>query len=197
MSWEWAPHLRPSAARTGQAQALAQPTDPPGTALLYQNSRDLLTILKIVLNGSIVKQGDVVCELNSAGLEYELVDQNVTTLNAKRQSRTAQIAREIAEINVVEFEEGSFRIQLARAELAIAKAQDDLRGPKRQQTLPAATRKNGPVSLGPRGSRSISRKPAARSCGTTPESSGTKSCAWSSRVPASTSRSIRQPGIRR
>ncbi len=103
-----------------------QPADPPGTALVRLESKDHKSISTIVPNGSIVKKGDIICVLDSLILKDELVNQKVTTYNTKRTHRIAQVAREIAELSLVEFEEGGFRIQLAEAESALVKAEADL-----------------------------------------------------------------------
>jgi Sigma-70, region 4 len=68
--------------RQGRAQLTAPaqshgpelPKDPLGTALLHSMSREQRTILTVVPNGSIVKKGQVVCELDTAEVAETLTN---------------------------------------------------------------------------------------------------------------------------
>ena len=90
------------------------------------------TIISIVPEGSLVKKGDLVCELDSAALKDQLINQQITVSSARANYENARLARESAEIAVVEYQEGIFRIEIqetagnikiAEAELALAEAE--------------------------------------------------------------------------
>jgi HlyD family secretion protein len=92
------------------------------------------TVLTILPTRSIVKKGDVICKLDSAALTDQLTNQKITTESAKAIFENAKSTRETAEIAVVEYEEGLYKmrlqeiagdIKLAEAELAFA--EEDLK----------------------------------------------------------------------
>src|SRR5207253_2774123 len=66
------------------------------------------TIIKIVAEGSQVKKGDVVCELDSAALKDQLINQRITTKSAEANFQNARLTREVAQIAVTEYIEGIF-----------------------------------------------------------------------------------------
>jgi HlyD family secretion protein len=95
------------------------------------------TIIAIRPNGSTVKKGEVVCELDSAALKNQLINQKITVESAKANFENAKLLRENAEIAVVEYEEGLYKMQveevvgdikIAEAELALA--EDELKQDK-------------------------------------------------------------------
>jgi HlyD family secretion protein len=120
--------------RLGQAQVTAgaqapkveAPRDPPGTEPLYSTPREALNILTLVPNGSIVKKGDVVCELDSAEILDRLTNQRITAIRSRAAHRRNQAAREIAEVNLTEYVEGLFKLQVGEAQVAIKKAEAEL-----------------------------------------------------------------------
>jgi HlyD family secretion protein len=120
--------------RSGRAQVTAaaqsakseSPPDAPGTALVRSSSREWKTILTLLPNGSIVKKGDVVCELDAAEIADVLTNQRITSIRARAAYRRNESAREVAELGLVEYTEGLFKLQLAEAEAAIKKAEADL-----------------------------------------------------------------------
>src|SRR5262245_51517889 len=88
------------------------------------------TIIKLVPEGSAVKRGDVVCELDSATLRDRLTNQEIAKQRAGASYLNAKLAREAAEIAVVEYVEGIFKqevyalkSQIAGAQAAIQKAE--------------------------------------------------------------------------
>ncbi len=117
--------------RQGKAQvtALAQPAgpelpkDPPGTALLYSTSRDVRTILTVAPNGSIVKKGDVVCELDPAEVAESLTSQRITTIQARTSHRRNEITLEIAELSLAEYQNGLVVLQEQETQAAIIRAE--------------------------------------------------------------------------
>ncbi|GIW88483.1 MAG: hypothetical protein KatS3mg108_2807 [Isosphaeraceae bacterium] len=66
------------------------------------------TILKILPEGSRVKKGDIVCELDSATLRDNLTNQQIATERAKADYENALKTREVAEIAKQEYIEGTY-----------------------------------------------------------------------------------------
>jgi RND family efflux transporter MFP subunit len=66
------------------------------------------TIISLLPEGSRVKKGDLVGELDSASLRDQLVNQRGVFDAAERAHQTATLAREVAEITLKEYEEGIF-----------------------------------------------------------------------------------------
>ena len=87
------------------------------------------TIISIKPEGSPVKKGDLVAELDSATLKDNLINQEITTKRAQADLDNAEKTRIVAQISVKEYLEGSFpqdqqtiqgEIKLAQSELARA-----------------------------------------------------------------------------
>jgi multidrug efflux pump subunit AcrA (membrane-fusion protein) len=60
---------------------------------VYCNVEGGTTIIKIVPEGQRVKKGDVVCELDSAALRDQLVNQRITTKSAEANYVNAKLVR--------------------------------------------------------------------------------------------------------
>ncbi|MBV8488158.1 MAG: efflux RND transporter periplasmic adaptor subunit, partial [Planctomycetaceae bacterium] len=82
------------------------------------------TIISIVPEGTPVKKGDLVCELDSASLKDQLTNQQIATQSAEASYQNAKLTREVAEIAVREYEEGLYKQDLATClgEISLAKA---------------------------------------------------------------------------
>jgi HlyD family secretion protein len=116
--------------KNGQPAPADGDQDRSGDAAVFSKvSGNVLTILP---TRSIVKKGDVICKLDSAALNDQLTNQRITTESAKAVYQNAKLAREDAEIAVVEYEEGLYKMRLeeiagdikvAEAELALAEDQ--------------------------------------------------------------------------
>jgi HlyD family secretion protein len=102
-------------------------------ALRYEHAYCLVegrtTIVQLLPEGTPVKKGQIVCELDSAALRDQLTNQQITVKSAEASYRNAKLTREVAEIAVVEYREGIYRQDLAvltdavtAAETAIQKA---------------------------------------------------------------------------
>ena len=76
--------------------------------------------------GDAGQEGRVVCELDSAALNDQLVNQKITTKSAEANYENAKLTREVAEIAVIEYEEGIFKQDLATVEGEIKLAESDL-----------------------------------------------------------------------
>src|SRR5271157_1712464 len=84
------------------------------------------TIITILPEGTKVKKGDLVCELDSASLNDSLTNQKIATQGAEASFQNAKLTREVAEIAVKEYEEGIFLQDKATCEGEIKLAQSDL-----------------------------------------------------------------------
>jgi len=112
-----------------------------GAEKIYSNVSGQTTIIWLVPHGSMVKKGEVVCELDSASLKDQLINQKITTASSKAIFGNATLAREEAEIAVVEYVEGIYVINLAEiegdikiAEAELALAQQELSSAKATTT---------------------------------------------------------------
>jgi len=93
---------------------------------VYSNVEGQVTIIKITAEGTKVKKGDIICELDSAALRDQLVNQRITTKSADSNFQNARLTREVAEIAVVEYKEGIFVQDYATVEGEIKLAESDL-----------------------------------------------------------------------
>jgi HlyD family secretion protein len=91
------------------------------------------TIIQLATEGAFVKKGAMICELDSASLRDQVVNARLAIESAEAEYQNARIARELAEIAVTEFTEGTFKHELntlkgevAQARLAIEKAERGL-----------------------------------------------------------------------
>ncbi len=82
------------------------------------------TILSILPEGSRVKKGDLVAELDSAALRDRLTNQEIDVKRAQADLEQAMKTREVAEISIAEWREGEFAQEKARAlnEIKVAEA---------------------------------------------------------------------------
>jgi len=139
--------------RAGRAQAQTnalassspQPADPPGTALVRQESSDGHGILTIVPDGSVVKKGDIICELDSLEPKDQFVKQMFATVAVERTYQTQVMAREVAEMDRNQYLDGPFKLELAEAEAGIAQAELDLASAEKGR--PAAEKQDAGPSL--------------------------------------------------
>jgi len=73
-----------------------------------------------------VTKGEIVCVLDSAALNDQLTNQRITTQSASANLKNATLTREVAEIAVVEYEEGVYKQDLATVQGEIKLAESDL-----------------------------------------------------------------------
>jgi multidrug efflux pump subunit AcrA (membrane-fusion protein) len=87
------------------------------------------TIITILAEGTRVKKGELVCELDSAALKDQLTNQKIATQGAEAAYQNARLTREVAEIAVTEYVDGIYlqdkatimgEIKLAESDLARA-----------------------------------------------------------------------------
>jgi RND family efflux transporter MFP subunit len=118
------------------------------------------TIIMIKPEGSPVKKGELVCELDSAALRDQLVNQQITTKSAAANHENAKLTREVAEIAVIEYVEGIFVQDLQTVEGEIKLAESDL---SRQEDRVDWARRmfdKGYVSLATKNAEELSLKKA-------------------------------------
>ena len=108
------------------------------------------TIISLLPEGSRVKKGDHVGELDSALLRDHLMNQQITAAQAEANYQNAKLSREVAEIALREYAEGTFKQEdealrgtIALARSAIQKANTRLERTRR--------RGNGWTTHSPRG----------------------------------------------
>ena len=145
---------------------------------VYCNVEGRTTIITIVPEGTRVKKGDIICELDSAALRDQLINQRITTESAEAAYQNAKLAREVAEIAVREYNEGIYKQEqetlkgeIAAARSAIQKAESRLERTRRarqrlnrgrwpEEGVPGRPRTSWPTST----SKTVSRPPNRRSC---------------------------------
>jgi multidrug resistance efflux pump len=101
---------------------------------MYSNIEGQTTIISLKPDGSTVKRGEVVCELDSASLRDQLVNQRITTKSAEANFQNAKLERENAEFSLQAYVDDLFPrerreaegdVKIAQGELALAEAQRD------------------------------------------------------------------------
>ncbi len=83
------------------------------------------TIISILPEGTRVKKGELVAELDSAALEDNRVNQEIATKRAEADLENARKTREVAEIAVKEYEEGTYpqSVQDIKGEQTLAQSE--------------------------------------------------------------------------
>jgi len=118
---------------------------------LLSEVEGLTTIVAILPEGTKVKKGDWVCELDSSPLRDPMLNQKIATQAAKATYNNARLTREVAEIAVVEYEQGVYpsdlqtiQGELKRAELGLPEAEATLERTRRaRQRLNDVLGRNG------------------------------------------------------
>jgi RNA polymerase sigma factor (sigma-70 family) len=90
---------------------------------LYSNVEGLSAIMNIKPEGSAVKQGELVCVLDSAALRDSLVTQAIATQRAQVAYANAKLVREAAEIALIEYTQGIAPLELNAVSTDIELAQ--------------------------------------------------------------------------
>ncbi len=119
---------------------------------VYSSVEGGTTIIQIVPDGKFVKKGETICELDSASLRDRLTNAQITVASANAEYQTATAAREVTELAVREFIEGTYKHELSAvqrdvtlAESAIQKAEHRLDRARRarQRLAELAAARNG------------------------------------------------------
>ncbi|MFI5460251.1 MAG: hypothetical protein ACHRXM_32945 [Isosphaerales bacterium] len=77
-------------------------------------------------DGARVAKGDIVCELDPAGLQDRLATQEIIVRGAEANVHGARIAREVAVLAVIEYQQGTFIQDFATTEGEIKLAESEL-----------------------------------------------------------------------
>jgi multidrug efflux pump subunit AcrA (membrane-fusion protein) len=127
----------------------AEEARPEGTRQdrVYNVIEGPTSILFLKPEGSRVKKGDLVCELESFALRTKLAKQESARKVAEAPYRSAKVAREVAELAVAEYQSGVFTPQLklleneiSLAELGLKQAEQALATLKRRSEKGLATK---------------------------------------------------------
>jgi HlyD family secretion protein len=121
------------------------------SADFYCDIEEGTKIIRIVPEGTRVKKGDVIGELDATSLRDHLVNQQVTTGNANAAYESSKLAREVAELAMNEYVDGTFKRDLNRlksevraARSAIMRTESRLERTRRaRERLNAPTPGNG------------------------------------------------------
>jgi RND family efflux transporter MFP subunit len=99
---------------------------------VYCNVEKGTTIIRIVPEGSAVKKGEIIAELDSAALKDQLINQRITTKAAEANFLNARLMREVAEVAIAEYkeifrqDEETLQGEIEGARAAIRKTQERL-----------------------------------------------------------------------
>ena len=124
---------------------------------LYCGVEGGTTINRIVAEGTKVKKGDVICELDSAVLKDQLINQLITTASAKAAHEYSKLMREVAELAVIEYADGilkqdlnTLKSEISAARSAIQKTESRLERTRRaRERLNGLPPGNGDAKTGP------------------------------------------------
>ncbi len=110
-----------------QDRNAVQPSGRAGAEIFVFNPVEgRITVLSAQPDGVQVEKGAVVCELDPTELQDRQNSQKLTVASAEAVFRSARLAREVAEIAVLEYKEGIFVQDLATSEGEIKLAESDL-----------------------------------------------------------------------
>jgi RND family efflux transporter MFP subunit len=98
----------------------------------YCNVEGGTTIIYIVPEGTQAKKGQLICELDSASLRDQLVNTQIGITSAEVDYQNAKTAREVAEIAVTEFIEGTYKRDLRSVKGEVAVAESAIRHAERR-----------------------------------------------------------------
>ena len=84
------------------------------------------TIIKILPEGTRVRKGELVCELDSASLKDTLTNQKITVQQAEASYQNSMLTREVAEIAKDEYIQGTYMQDIRQAEGEKALAETDM-----------------------------------------------------------------------
>ena len=84
------------------------------------------TILFIVPDGTLVKKGDLLCELDSSAIRDKLIAERITIQQAAAEVDAAVKTREVAEFALREYEGGTYPQARQNAEIALKTAETNL-----------------------------------------------------------------------
>jgi HlyD family secretion protein len=123
-----APANPPSGKKSGGARSAARDPARKGTPFVgvYSDVRGQTTIMKILPEGSVVKKGEIVCELDSAALRDQLINQRITTESAKANFQNAKLRREEAELVLGQYRDDLLPREQRELEAEVKVAESEL-----------------------------------------------------------------------
>jgi RND family efflux transporter MFP subunit len=127
---------------------------------VYCNVEGQVTIISIEPEGKPVTKGQVVCVLDSAALKDQLTNQKITTKSAEANHETARLTREVAEISVIEYEQGIYVQDEATVNGEITLAESDLSRQEDRVDWARRMHEKGYVSLATKVSEELALKKA-------------------------------------
>jgi HlyD family secretion protein len=82
------------------------------------------TIIRVIDDGTMVKKGDLLCELDASEYKELLRQQRMTVKRARADHRQAELDLEVARVAVIEFREGIYKetLQQLSGQIALGKA---------------------------------------------------------------------------
>lgn len=83
-------------------------------------------LLSVIPDGSFVKRGDVLAELDSSDYEELVRQQKITVERSRADFNQAQLAHEIAKLRIHEFQEGSMKESIKDFQRSLALARSDV-----------------------------------------------------------------------
>jgi HlyD family secretion protein len=90
-------------------------------------------ILSLLPDGTLVKKGDLICELDASDLKDRLIDHTISVKRAESENKIAQLSHEAAVRDLQEFEEATyiynkaaFQREIKHAESMLAEASDQV-----------------------------------------------------------------------
>jgi hypothetical protein len=92
----------------------------------YSQVEGRVTVVSLLPDGSRVKAGDTVCELDSASFKESLVNQTIARKSAEAAYENAKLARELAEIALTEYVEGILKQDRATLKNEIGVAEKNM-----------------------------------------------------------------------
>jgi HlyD family secretion protein len=118
---------------TANAQAAAQEPQPREEQSKKDQSVAVLCqvvggglVLSMVPEGTIVKTGDLLCELDASKLRDRLTDREIAVKRSENESKTGQLAHEAALMALKEYQEGIYLQDKAAIEREIKRAESNL-----------------------------------------------------------------------
>ncbi len=100
---------------------------------MFSNVKGTTTIIMLKPEGTRVKKGEIVCELDSAALRDQMVNAQIAITDAEVDYQNARTARELAESAVAEFVDGTGKQELNSAKADVAAAESAIRQSERRR----------------------------------------------------------------
>jgi len=101
--------------------------EPSRAQVFHSEVEGRATIISLRPDGSQVKKGELICELDSSPFKEKLVNQTITAKSAEAAYEKARLAREAAEIALTEYVEGTLKQERLDLKTTFASAQSAVR----------------------------------------------------------------------